>query len=77
MDTKRSKINKNNDKQKKKKDLDVPLVKLEEQPTSLPAMGNITCWYQHEHFSICCPERLSIMCRHNPISRFTFRLDNT
>lgn len=58
MDTKRSKINKNNDKQKEK-DFDVPLVKLEEHPTSLPAIGNIKCWCQHEHFSICCPEPLN------------------
>lgn len=30
-----------------KKDLDVPLVKLKKQPTSLPAIWNIKCLRQH------------------------------
>lgn len=62
MDKKRRKINKqkhNNDEQKYH---DVPLVKLKEQQTSLPAIWNMKCL---RHFSICCPEPLSIMCHHN------------
>lgn len=37
---------------KKKKDLNVPLVKLKEQPTSLPAMWNRTCLCQRGHYML-------------------------
>lgn len=56
----------------KQKDLDVPLVKPKEQPTSLSAIWNIKCLCQHEHFSVCSPELLSIMCRHDSKSTQIF-----
>lgn len=48
-----------------KKGHDIPLVKLNAQTTSFPAVWNIKCLRQHEHIIKCCPELHSVMCHHD------------